>query len=95
MQGRKVYEFALRTVPAAMKACLERCNIELTALKKIFLHQANEKMDAAIVKAFYALFGQQDIPDGIMPMNIRQLGNSSVATISRCGSPSFSVATST
>src|SRR5580698_364319 len=29
MQGRKVYEFALRTVPAAMKACLETCNIQL------------------------------------------------------------------
>jgi 3-oxoacyl-[acyl-carrier-protein] synthase III len=81
MQGRKVYEFALRTVPAAMKACLERCNVELTTLKKIFLHQANEKMDAAIVKAFYGLFRRQDIPDGIMPMNIRELGNSSVATI--------------
>jgi 3-oxoacyl-[acyl-carrier-protein] synthase III len=81
MQGRKVYEFALRTVPAAMKACLERCNVELTTLKKIFLHQANEKMDAAIVRAFYGLFGRQDIPDGIMPMNIRELGNSSVATI--------------
>src|SRR5580658_398907 len=25
MQGRKVYEFALRTVPAAMKTCLETC----------------------------------------------------------------------
>jgi 3-oxoacyl-[acyl-carrier-protein] synthase III len=81
MQGRKVYEFALRTVPVAMKACLERCNVELTTLKKIFLHQANEKMDTAIVKAFYGLFGRQDIPDGIMPMNIRELGNSSVATI--------------
>ena len=81
MQGRKVYEFALRTVPAAMKACLESCGIELDQLKKIFLHQANEKMDAAIVKAFYGLFGRQRLPDGIMPMNIRELGNSSVATI--------------
>jgi 3-oxoacyl-[acyl-carrier-protein] synthase-3 len=81
MQGRKVYEFALRTVPAAMKACLQSCGIELDQIKKIFLHQANEKMDAAIVKAFYALFGRQRLPDGIMPMNIRELGNSSVATI--------------
>jgi 3-oxoacyl-[acyl-carrier-protein] synthase III len=81
MQGRKVYEFALRTVPAAMKACLETCGIELDKLKKIFLHQANEKMDAAIVKAFYGLFGIQRLPEGIMPMNIRELGNSSVATI--------------
>lgn len=81
MQGRKVYEFALRTVPVAMKACLDACQVDIGQLKKIFLHQANEKMDAAIVKAFYRLFGRQEAPDGIMPMNIRELGNSSVATI--------------
>jgi 3-oxoacyl-[acyl-carrier-protein] synthase III len=81
MQGRKVYEFALRTVPAAMKSCLDACKIEPEQVKKIFLHQANEKMDAAIVKAFYGLFGGQEAPDDIMPMNIRELGNSSVATI--------------
>ena len=81
MQGRKVYEFALRTIPAAMQACMESCKVEIGQLKKIFLHQANEKMDTAIVKAFYQLFGCHTIPDGIMPMNIRELGNSSVATI--------------
>jgi 3-oxoacyl-[acyl-carrier-protein] synthase-3 len=81
MQGRKVYEFALRTVPAAMKACLDACDVDIDQLKKVFIHQANEKMDIAIVKAFYRLFGRQEVPDGIMPMNIRQLGNSSVATI--------------
>jgi 3-oxoacyl-[acyl-carrier-protein] synthase-3 len=81
MQGRKVYEFALRTVPIAMKSCLDACKIQLGEVKKIFLHQANEKMDAAIVKAFYSLFDGQEVPDCIMPMNIRELGNSSVATI--------------
>jgi 3-oxoacyl-[acyl-carrier-protein] synthase III len=81
MQGRKVYEFALRTVPVAMKSCLDTCKIQPEEVKKIFLHQANEKMDTAIVKAFYGLFGSQEVPDGIMPMNIRELGNSSVATI--------------
>jgi 3-oxoacyl-[acyl-carrier-protein] synthase-3 len=81
MQGRKVYEFALKTVPAAMKACLENSKIEIDQIKKIFLHQANEKMDAAIVKAFYRLYGNKDAPSHIMPMNIRELGNSSVATI--------------
>jgi 3-oxoacyl-[acyl-carrier-protein] synthase-3 len=81
MQGRKVYEFALRTIPAAMKACMDACEVEIGELKKIFLHQANEKMDTAIVKAFYKLFGRCEIPQDIMPMNIRDLGNSSVATI--------------
>jgi 3-oxoacyl-[acyl-carrier-protein] synthase-3 len=64
-----------------MKSCLDACKIELDQIKKIFLHQANEKMDTAIVKAFYGLYGRQEVPDGIMPMNIRELGNSSVATI--------------
>jgi 3-oxoacyl-[acyl-carrier-protein] synthase III len=81
MQGRKVYEFALKTVPTAMKECLEACKINIGQIKKIFLHQANEKMDTAIVKAFYQLFNIQQAPGHIMPMNIRELGNSSVATI--------------
>jgi len=81
MQGRKVYEFALKTVPAAMKACLDASKVEIDQLKKIFLHQANEKMDLAIVKAFYQLFNRQEPPACIMPMNIGELGNSSVATI--------------
>jgi 3-oxoacyl-[acyl-carrier-protein] synthase-3 len=81
MQGRKVYEFALNTVPAAMKACLEASKVEIDKVKKVFLHQANEKMDVAILKAFYQLFNRQQVPDCVMPMNIRELGNSSVATI--------------
>jgi len=38
-------------------------------------------MDIAIVKAFYALAGMLTVPQDIMPMNIRELGNSSVATV--------------
>ncbi|HTI93511.1 MAG TPA: ketoacyl-ACP synthase III [Puia sp.] len=81
MRGRKVYEFAVKTVPGAMKACLEACKISIDQIKKVFIHQANEKMDAAIVKAFYRLYGHEEAPRHIMPMNIRELGNSSVATI--------------
>ncbi len=80
MNGRKIYEFAVTQVPKAMKDCLDESGIEISEVKKIFLHQANEKMDDAIVKRFYRLYGM-DIPDGIMPMNIREHGNSSVATI--------------
>jgi 3-oxoacyl-[acyl-carrier-protein] synthase-3 len=81
MQGRKVYEFALKVVPQAMKACLEASKVEVDSLKKIFIHQANEKMDAAIVRAFYQLFDVHKSPELIMPMNIHELGNSSVATV--------------
>jgi 3-oxoacyl-[acyl-carrier-protein] synthase III len=80
MKGRKVYEYALKHVPEAMKTCLESSGAPITELKKIFIHQANEKMDEAIVQAFYKLYGL-DAPKDIMPMCIHYLGNSSVATI--------------
>lgn len=80
MKGRKVYEFALKYVPEAMKDCLVKSNVQITELKKIFIHQANEKMDEAIIKSFYKLF-DLPMPEHIMPMNIHELGNSSVATI--------------
>jgi 3-oxoacyl-[acyl-carrier-protein] synthase-3 len=81
MQGRKVYEFALKLVPEAMKTCLAVSKVDIAELKKIFIHQANEKMDIAIVKAFYLLFNIKQPPANIMPTNIRELGNSSVATV--------------
>ncbi|MBQ4821522.1 3-oxoacyl-ACP synthase III family protein [Aquimarina sp. MMG016] len=80
MYGRKIYEFALNKVPMAMKACLDKTGFGITDIKKILIHQANEKMDEAIVKRFYELYGQE-VPEGIMPMSIQKLGNSSVATI--------------
>lgn len=81
MQGRKVYEFALLHVPLAIKACLDKAGVTLDQVKKIFIHQANEKMDDAIVRELYALYDQATVPGDIMPMNIRELGNSSVATV--------------
>lgn len=81
MNGRKIYEFALTHVPAAMKLALDNAGLGVQDVKKIIIHQANEKMDEEIVKRFYRLFGQRNVPKDIMPMNIHRLGNSSVATI--------------
>jgi 3-oxoacyl-[acyl-carrier-protein] synthase III len=81
MKGRKVYEYAVTHVPMAMKECLDKSGIQVQDLKKIFIHQANEKMDESIVKAFYNLYGITDVPANIMPMCIHWLGNSSVATV--------------
>ncbi|TYC12869.1 ketoacyl-ACP synthase III [Bizionia gelidisalsuginis] len=80
MFGRKIYEFALSHVPDAMKLCLDRSGLAITDVKKIIIHQANEKMDEAIVKRFYKLY-DMSVPEGVMPMSIYELGNSSVATI--------------
>ena len=80
MYGRKIYEFALNNVPSAMKTALDKSGVVIDDVKKIFIHQANEKMDEAIIKRFYRLYKKQT-PKDIMPMNIHKLGNSSVATV--------------
>ena len=80
MHGRKVYEFALSHVPQAMKDCLDASGKSIKDLKKIFIHQANEKMDEAIVKRFYRLY-RESVPQDVLPMSIQKLGNSSVATV--------------
>ena len=80
MYGRKIYEFALNNVPAAMKSCLDQSGVDIKDVKKILIHQANEKMDEAIVQRFYKLYDMK-MPEGIMPMTINKLGNSSVATV--------------
>lgn len=80
MHGRKIYEFALTNVAQAMKDCLEKSGVDVSEVKKVLIHQANEKMDEAIIKRFYRLF-KAKAPEGIMPMSIHKLGNSSVATV--------------
>ena len=80
MHGRKVYEFALNKVPLALQSCLESSGKKIKDVKKIFIHQANLKMDNAIVRRFYKLY-KKSMPDDVLPMNIQEFGNSSVATV--------------
>jgi 3-oxoacyl-[acyl-carrier-protein] synthase-3 len=81
MKGRKVYEYAMLHVPTAMKDCLDKAAIPIQNVKKVFIHQANEKMDEGIIRRLFKLYGLKDIPEHIMPMSIHKFGNSSVATI--------------
>jgi len=80
MKGRKVYEYAVKHVPQAMKDCLDKSGVGISELKKVFIHQANEKMDEAIIRAMFKLYNVSP-PADVMPMSIHWLGNSSVATI--------------
>ena len=80
MYGRKIYEFALSNVPKAMKECLDKSGVGIDKVKKVLIHQANEKMDEAIIQRFFRLY-KQTPPEGVMPMSIHKLGNSSVATV--------------
>jgi 3-oxoacyl-[acyl-carrier-protein] synthase-3 len=81
MKGRKVYEYAMKYVPLAMKECLDKSGVSIHKLKKVFIHQANEKMDDGIIKRLYQLYDINEAPELIMPMSIHWLGNSSVATV--------------
>ncbi|MBT3208053.1 MAG: ketoacyl-ACP synthase III [Bacteroidetes bacterium] len=81
MNGRKLYQYALEHVPQAIKDCLEKSNIHISEIKKVLIHQANGKMDDAILKRLYKLYEITDIPENVMPMTISWLGNSSVATV--------------
>ena len=81
MNGRKLYQYALETVPQAIKDCLDKSNTQLSEINKVLIHQANGKMDDAILKRLYALYNTVDLPENIMPMTVSFLGNTSVATL--------------
>ena len=81
MDGRKIYEYSLNNVPAAMKIAMDKSAIPAEDLKKIIIHQANEKMDEAIVVRFIRQCKLNKTSAELMPMSIKELGNSSVATI--------------
>ena len=81
MYGRKLYQYALEHVPQAIKDCLDKSNVDLKQVKKILIHQANGKMDDAIIERLYKLYGMDEIPAGTLPMTISWLGNASVATV--------------
>lgn len=81
MNGRRLYQYALENVPKTIKAGLDKLNIGIDKVKKVLIHQANGKMDDAILNRLFKLYGVKNAPEEVMPMTISWLGNSSVATI--------------
>ena len=81
MAGHKLYVYALSYVPGVVKDSLDKAGLQLSDVKKVLIHQANEKMDEAILKNVFKLYNEKVIPEGIMPMSIEKLGNSSTATV--------------
>jgi len=81
MQGRKIYEYALKNVPAAIKETIEDAGLSIEDINKILIHQANAKMDYAMIERLHKLYNVKDYDHSISPMTIQEFGNSSVATI--------------
>lgn len=81
MQGHKLYQYALGHVPGTVKTSLDKAGYHIDDVNKVLIHQANAKMDQAILRRILDLYDRDDCPEGIMPMTISWLGNSSVATV--------------
>lgn len=81
MYGRKLYNYALTTVPGTVKESIDKAGLSIEDIDKILIHQANEKMDEAIIKRLFKLYGKRSYPKEKVPMSISWLGNSSVATV--------------
>ena len=80
MKGRKVYEFVLKNVPPALKELIDSTDLDIDDINKILLHQANAKMDHAMIERLYKQY-KKKAPANIDPMTVQFLGNTSVATV--------------
>jgi 3-oxoacyl-[acyl-carrier-protein] synthase-3 len=81
MQGHKLYEYAVTTVPGFLHETVQKAGLTLADVDKMLMHQANARLNQKILRRLFRLEDVHEIPEGIMPMTISTLGNSSVATI--------------
>ena len=81
MRGRRLYEYAVTVVPDLIRENLQDVGLTVDDVDKVLMHQANSKMNGAILKRLFKLEERERITEGVMPMTISLLGNSSVATV--------------
>lgn len=81
MDGRKLYVYAISTVPKLAKATIEKAGLHIKDISKVLIHQANAKMDDVMLDRLFGLYGIKEVPKGVMPMTIAKFGNNSVATV--------------
>lgn len=74
MEGRKVYEFAIQSVPKSIHETLDRANSTMSDIDFLVLHQANARITESVAKKL-KLQPHQAIS------NIARYGNTSAATI--------------
>lgn len=81
MHGHEIFRYAVKTVAEVVRQNLSKVGLTLSDVKKVLVHQANQKMDEAILKRLFKLYQMENKSEDIMPMTISWLGNSSVATL--------------
>jgi 3-oxoacyl-[acyl-carrier-protein] synthase-3 len=81
MQGRRLYNYAVTTVPKLVAKSIDEAGVEVTDIKKIFIHQANNKMDEAILTRLMKHYGIKDVDFSLMPMIIKNYANTASASV--------------
>lgn len=74
MNGRAIYEFAVKEVPEAVRACCQKAGIEVKDLDYMVPHQANQR----IIKAAAERLG---LNENQLVSNVADYGNTSAASI--------------
>jgi 3-oxoacyl-[acyl-carrier-protein] synthase-3 len=74
MNGREVYRFAVEKVPEVIEKALHRANITVEQVDWLLLHQANQRILAAVAKRL-------KIPPEKLISNLHEYGNTSAASI--------------
>jgi len=81
MNGRRVYRYAVETVPQLILDCLQANGLSLDEVKYVLIHQANGKMLRVMASRLFELADRTPFDASVFPMNVQQMGNNSVATI--------------
>ena len=74
MDGRAIFQFAVRKVPEVIDELLEKNNLKKEEIAYYLLHQANRRIVEAAAK-------RMDQPIEKFPMNLDEYGNTSSASI--------------
>lgn len=74
MEGKKVYEFTIKEIPACVKRLIEKANIASSDLNAVIFHQANIRIIDAVAK-------DCEIPIEKFFINIQKYGNTSSASV--------------
>lgn len=74
MDGRAVFEFAVRRVPECIQELLLRINKKQEEIDYFILHQANQRIVEAVAKRLHADMNK-------FPINLEEYGNTSSASI--------------
>ena len=74
MEGKKVYQFAIGAIPAAINHLLNESGLSLADIDIVIPHQANQRIVETVAK-------HMDIPIEKFAMNIADYGNTSSASI--------------